>query len=153
MHFKWQWLGETLAGSAHSLDGLKDPIFQARCRPLQATRKEVPDEYKAARKDDERESGRRVGRAGGRRWVRRPLPAPPLAQAWLQREGIRGRVRHRRHLVLELLSGRPGQFVRAAISVLRRRALAGLELQRALSVVGGASRLFPPCRQETRSQP
>ncbi len=32
-------------------------------------------------------------------------------------------------------------------------ALAGLELQRALSLVGGASRLFPPRRQEARSQP
>src|ERR1700732_4245645 len=35
----------------------------------QATRKEVPDECNAARKDDERESDRRVRRAGGRRPV------------------------------------------------------------------------------------
>ena len=33
------------------------------------------------------------------------------------------------------------------------RALAGLELQRALSLVGGASRLLPPRGQEARSQP
>jgi NADPH-dependent 2,4-dienoyl-CoA reductase/sulfur reductase-like enzyme len=44
-------------------------------------------------------------------------------------------------------------YVRAAVSVLRGRALAGLELQRALSLVGGASRLFPPRRQEAWSQP
>ena len=67
--------------------------------------------------------------------------------------GIRGRVRHWRRLVLELLSGRPGRFVRAALSVLQRGTLAGLELQRALSLVGGASRLFPPRRQEARSEP
>src|SRR6266481_2341258 len=48
---------------------------------------------------------------------------------------------------------RPGRFVRAALSVLQRGALAGLELQRALSLVGGASRLFPPRRQEARSEP
>src|ERR1700730_8690332 len=110
-------------------------------------------EYSAARKDGEWESGRRVRRAGGRRRVRRPLPARSPAQARLQRKGIRGRVRHRRHLVLELLSGRPGRLVRAAVSVFQRGALAGLELPRALSLVGGASRLFPPRRQEARSQP
>src|SRR5260370_30730099 len=118
-----------------------------------ATRKEVPDECNAARKDDERECDRGVRRAGGRRRVRRPLPARSPAQARLQRKGIRGRVRHRRRLVLELLSGRPGRYVRAAVSGLQRGALAGLELQRALSLVGGASRLFPPRRQEARSQP
>jgi hypothetical protein len=69
-------------------------------------------ECNAARKDGERESGRGVGRAGGRRRVRRPLPARSPAQARLQRKGIRGRVRHRRHLVLELLSGRPCRFIR-----------------------------------------
>src|SRR5712671_4203868 len=118
-----------------------------------ARRKEVSDECNAARKDDERESGRRVRRAGGRRRVRRPLPARSPAQARLQREGIRGRVRHRWRLVLELLSGRPGRYLRAAVSVLQRGALARLELQRVLSLVGGASRLFPPRRQKARSEP
>src|SRR6266851_917905 len=126
------------------------PLGEFICQP---PRKEVTDECNAARKDGEWESGRRVRRAGGRRRVRRPLPARSPAQARLQREGIRGRVRHRRHLVLELLSGRPGRFVRAAVSILQRGALAGLELQRALSFVGRASRLFPPRRQEARSQP
>ena len=49
--------------------------------------------------------------------------------------------------------GAQGRLLWAAVSVLRRGALAALELQRALSLVGGASRLFPPRRQEARSQP
>jgi len=48
---------------------------------------------------------------------------------------------------------RLGRYVRAALSVLQRGALARLELQRTLSLVGGAARLFPPRRQEARSQP
>jgi hypothetical protein len=35
----------------------------------------------------------------------------------------------RRRLALELLSGRPGRFERANVSVLQRGAMAGLELQ------------------------
>ena len=41
-----------------------------------------------------------------------------LRRLGYQRKGIRGRVRHRRHLVLELLSGRAGRFLRAIVSVL-----------------------------------
>jgi hypothetical protein len=49
--------------------------------------------------------------------------------------------------------GAQGRLLWAAVSVLQRGALAALELQRALSLVGGASRLFPPRRQQARSQP
>src|SRR5437868_14255642 len=49
-----------------------EPPGEFICR---ATRKEVPEECNAAREDGERESVRRVRRAGGRRRVRGPLPA------------------------------------------------------------------------------
>ncbi len=97
---------------------------------------------------------RGTGHGGGRRRLLRPVRHPPVARAGAEPARVRGRQRHRRHLVLEPLPGRALRHREPGVLVLLLgRTAAAVALARALRLAAGHPALHRPRGRPLRPAP